>query len=204
MYLQQYGLKEFPFLASPDSRFLYVSDQVNEAIQKCLYMIENRIGPLFVYGPIGTGKTTLAKRLHQLLEQHPEQYVLAYLVIPPQLSVNALLRLVMDEFSVKTSRSYTGSVVLASIAAVPTESRVQADASPTRRNKAETQRWNGQFFPVRTRADVRAYCRHNVIPAERPETATLTKCGASSAPARPEPRRHHKRTSCYNDLHAGE
>ncbi len=68
---------------------------------------------------------------------------------------------------------------------------------------AETQRWNRQFFPVRTRADMRAYCRHNFTPAERAETATLTKCGASSAPARPEPRRDNNRTSCYNYLHAG-
>src|ERR1700730_343782 len=111
MYLEHFRLREFPFLASPDSRFLYLSDQVNETLQKCLYMITNRIGPLYVYGPIGTGKTTLAKRLHQQLDQQPDRYRVAYLVIPPQLySANTLLRAIMDELEAKTQRSYAGSL----------------------------------------------------------------------------------------------
>ncbi len=83
-----------------------MTDQVNETLQKCLYMITNRVGPLYVYGPIGTGTTTLAKRLHQQLEQEAGQYVVASLVIPPQPRVNALLRMIMEDFGVKTERSY--------------------------------------------------------------------------------------------------
>src|SRR5579885_1752688 len=112
MYLEHFQLKEFPFRSSPDARFLYLSDQVNETLQKCLYMIENRVGPLYVYGPIGTGKTTLAQRLAEQLKQQGDRYVVAYLVIPPQLSVNALQRLMMAEFDVKTARSYAGSIQL--------------------------------------------------------------------------------------------
>jgi type II secretory pathway predicted ATPase ExeA len=41
MYLKRFKLKEFPFLSAPDARFLYLSDQVNEALQKCLYMIRS-------------------------------------------------------------------------------------------------------------------------------------------------------------------
>src|SRR5215211_1453153 len=110
MYLDYFALKELPFVSSPDSRYLYLSDQVNETLQKCLYMIANRIGPLYVYGPIGTGKTTMAKRLYQQLEQDPDQYTVAMLVIPPQLRVNALLRMLIDEFSVRTERSYVGKL----------------------------------------------------------------------------------------------
>ncbi len=108
MYLEHFQLKEFPFLSSPDSRFLYLSDSVNETLQKCIYMVTHRVGPVYATGPIGTGKTTLSRRLQQQLEQQPELYVVAYLVIPPQLSVNALLRMMMDEFGVKTARSYDG------------------------------------------------------------------------------------------------
>lgn len=115
MYLDHFNLKEYPFRTSPDSRFLYLSDQVNETLQKCLYMVDGSVGPLYVYGPIGTGKTTLGKRLEQQLEQQPERYRVAPLVIAPQLSVNGILRMMMDEFGVKTSRSYAGS--LQSIAA---------------------------------------------------------------------------------------
>jgi SAM-dependent methyltransferase len=43
------------------------------------------------------------------------------------------------------------------------------------------QRWDDRFFPLKTREDIRAFCRHNHIPAERAETAEvplwLTKRG---------------------------
>jgi SAM-dependent methyltransferase len=34
-------------------------------------------------------------------------------------------------------------------------------------------RWDDRFFPLETRDDVRAYCRHSYIPAERAELAEL-------------------------------
>lgn len=37
----------------------------------------------------------------------------------------------------------------------------------------QPERWDGRFFPLRTRDEVRAYCRHNYIPAERAESAEL-------------------------------
>jgi hypothetical protein len=37
----------------------------------------------------------------------------------------------------------------------------------------ELQRWDERFFPLQTREEVRAYCRHNYIPAARAETAEL-------------------------------
>src|SRR5664280_3488765 len=124
MYLQYFKLKEFPFLPSPDSRFLFLADQVNETLQKCLYMITNRIGPVYTAGPIGTGKTTLSERLQQQLEQetatqaaavgvaasNQRRYVVTYLVVPPQLTVNSLLRSFLAEFKVKTDRSYSRSL----------------------------------------------------------------------------------------------
>jgi hypothetical protein len=45
----------------------------------------------------------------------------------------------------------------------------------------ETERWDGKFFPLATRNEIRAYCRHNFIPPERAEQAAvplwLTKRG---------------------------
>lgn len=37
----------------------------------------------------------------------------------------------------------------------------------------EAQRWDEAFFPLETRDEIRAYCRHNAIPAERAEAAVL-------------------------------
>lgn len=48
-------------------------------------------------------------------------------------------------------------------------------------DQVQPERWNRAFFPLRTRDEVRAYCRHHHIPAERTATATvplwLTKRG---------------------------
>lgn len=123
MYLEYFKPKEFPFLPSPDSRSFFLADQVNETLQKSLYMIGNRIGPVYTAGPIGTGKTTLAERLQQQLEQEEltqaaagetadvrKRYAVTYLIVPPRLTVNSLLRVVLDEFRVKTGRSYARSL----------------------------------------------------------------------------------------------
>jgi ubiquinone/menaquinone biosynthesis C-methylase UbiE len=43
------------------------------------------------------------------------------------------------------------------------------------------ERWDAQFFPLRTRTEIRAYCRHHFIPVERADTVEvplwLTKRG---------------------------
>src|ERR671928_891697 len=96
MYLQHFQLKEFPFHTSPDSRFLYLADSVNATLQKCMYMVTHRVGAVYATGNIGTGKTTLSKRLQEQLEQQPDKYTVASLIIAPKLSVNAFLRMVMD------------------------------------------------------------------------------------------------------------
>jgi SAM-dependent methyltransferase len=40
-------------------------------------------------------------------------------------------------------------------------------------DQVEAERWDARFFPLETRDEVRAYCRHNFIPAERAEIAEL-------------------------------
>jgi len=39
--------------------------------------------------------------------------------------------------------------------------------------QVEPQRWDSAFFPLRTRDEVKAYCRHNYVPAERAGNAAL-------------------------------
>jgi SAM-dependent methyltransferase len=39
--------------------------------------------------------------------------------------------------------------------------------------EVEAETWDGAFFPLRTRDEVRAYCRHNFVPAERAESVDL-------------------------------
>src|SRR2546427_7615821 len=103
-----FQLNEPPFRISPDPRFLYYSSQVKEAIEKCKYMTANRVGPLYLYGPIGSGKTTLLKQLSGLFKVQ-DSYTVAHLISPNIKTSNAFLRVIMDEFGVKTERAYAQS-----------------------------------------------------------------------------------------------
>jgi len=67
--LAYFQLNEHPFWIGPDPRFLYMSEQVKEAIAKCEYMARERIGPIYISGLIGSGKTSILRRLYERLSQ---------------------------------------------------------------------------------------------------------------------------------------
>src|SRR5215468_5064598 len=79
MYEAYFNLKERPFSISPDPRFFYLTAQHKEALTNCQYMITNRVGPVYVHGDVGTGKTTIARRLYQQLLDDPH-YILAMII----------------------------------------------------------------------------------------------------------------------------
>jgi general secretion pathway protein A len=107
--IKYFGLNEHPFMTSPDPRFLYFSSQVKEALAKCEFMARDRIGPIYMYGPIGSGKTSLVRRLQEKLSQD-ERYNVKLLISPNLKSSNAFLRLILETFDVKTERSYAASL----------------------------------------------------------------------------------------------
>lgn len=107
--LEYFGINEQPFRIGPDPRFLYFSDQVKEALAKCEYMARERIGPIYIYGPIGSGKTSILRRLYELLGQDKKNQV-AYLIAPNIKTSNAFLRVILEGFEVKTERSYDQSL----------------------------------------------------------------------------------------------
>jgi general secretion pathway protein A len=107
--VRYFGLNEHPFMTSPDPRFLYFSRQVKEALAKCEFMARDRIGPIYMYGPIGSGKTSLVRRLQEKLSQD-ERYNVKLLISPNLKSSNAFLRLILETFDVKTERSYAASL----------------------------------------------------------------------------------------------
>lgn len=109
MYEAFFSLNERPFSISPDPRFFYLTTQHREALTNCQYMITNRIGPVYVHGDVGTGKTTIARRLYQQLIDDPK-YIVAMIISPNLKSANALLRLIMQEFKVKTEKKYEDSL----------------------------------------------------------------------------------------------
>lgn len=78
-YLEYYGLKEHPFSNVVDSKFYYNSPQHSNALVKLKYAIDTRKGLAVVIGDIGTGKTTLARRFLEELDE--ETYEAALLVV---------------------------------------------------------------------------------------------------------------------------
>src|SRR5436853_6984479 len=107
--IKYFGLNEHPFISTPDPRFLYFSSQVKEALAKCEFMARDRIGPMYMAGPIGAGKTSIVRRLQEKLSQD-ERFNVKLLISPNLKSSNAFLRLILETFDVKTERSYTASL----------------------------------------------------------------------------------------------
>jgi len=109
MYTEYFGLAEQPFRITPDPRFLWYSDQHQEAKQKIVYHILQSAGPIYLLADIGTGKTTLARRIVEELEADKSKKVV-FAFSPKLPTTNAFLRFVMDEFEVKTNRAYSKSL----------------------------------------------------------------------------------------------
>jgi general secretion pathway protein A len=79
--LSYFSLTEQPFRIGPDPRYLFLSDLVKEALAKCEYMARERIGPIYIAGPIGSGKTSTLRRLYERLHQEA-RYNVAILISP--------------------------------------------------------------------------------------------------------------------------
>lgn len=108
MYESFFGLQERPFSISPDPRFFFLSSQHKEALAKCQYAVQERMGLAVVYGDVGTGKTTIARRLFQTFSDNPD-YRTAMIISPNLKTENAFLREIMREFGVETKREFAVS-----------------------------------------------------------------------------------------------
>ncbi|PKL50919.1 MAG: AAA family ATPase [Nitrospira bacterium HGW-Nitrospira-1] len=78
-YLEYYKLNKHPFSTVVDSRFYYDSPQRTEALLRLKYAIDTDKGLAVVIGDIGAGKTTLARKMLEELDE--EKYEAALLVI---------------------------------------------------------------------------------------------------------------------------
>src|SRR5918912_490825 len=106
--LEYFSLKEELFRISPNPRFLFLNEQVKEASSKVSYMTRHRTAPLYMYGAIGSGKTSILRRLYEELSEE-ESYTLRLLIAPNIKTSNSFLRAIMDAFAVPTDRAYERS-----------------------------------------------------------------------------------------------
>jgi general secretion pathway protein A len=107
--LEYFHLDEEPFRLSPSPRFLYLNDQVKEASAKVTFMTRHRTAPLYMYGAIGSGKTSILRRLYEELSED-ETYTLRLVIAPNIKAAYSFLRAIMDAFNVPTDRAYERSL----------------------------------------------------------------------------------------------
>jgi len=97
MYKGFFGLKENPFNANPDPRYLFLTREIQEALAGLAYGIKNRKGFILLTGEVGTGKTTLLNRLLDWLNL--EGVATAY-IFNSQLDIHQLLDFMMADFGI--------------------------------------------------------------------------------------------------------
>jgi general secretion pathway protein A len=61
MYCRYWGLKEVPFRNTPDPRFLYYTEEHEEALVRLLYVVTESRGGMLLTGDYGCGKTLLSR-----------------------------------------------------------------------------------------------------------------------------------------------
>ncbi|MEZ4485304.1 MAG: AAA family ATPase [Syntrophotaleaceae bacterium] len=62
-YAEHFGLEREPFSNAPDARFYFNSEQHRQSLQRLMYAVDSNKGLAVLIGGIGTGKTTLARRM---------------------------------------------------------------------------------------------------------------------------------------------
>lgn len=98
-YLDFYGLQIEPFSNAPNERFYYNSAQHARALTRIMYVAETMKGLAVVVGDIGTGKTTLARKVLDSLPS--EAYESALLVIlHSEISQEWLLRRIAQQLGI--------------------------------------------------------------------------------------------------------
>jgi len=94
MYIDYFGLKDYPFRITPDTEYLFMSSAHSRAKAYMEYAIFNREGFVVITGEIGSGKTTLIKKL--LLEL--DENIIVAKIFQTQLDEVELLQAILVEF----------------------------------------------------------------------------------------------------------
>jgi type II secretory pathway predicted ATPase ExeA len=100
-------LKEEPFSTVPSPRYLFLTDVHSTALEKTSYVVGAKKGLAAVFGDTGTGKSSMARLLHQKFLDHG--FISVLLTNPNYPTPNSLLRTIAQEFGTpRTDKSYKG------------------------------------------------------------------------------------------------
>jgi general secretion pathway protein A len=93
MYNRYFGFLESPFSVTPDPRFFYNNPVYLEAYANLRYGIEAKKGFIAITGEVGTGKTTLLRKLMRNLQSS----IHSVFIFNTAVSFNELLRLILSD-----------------------------------------------------------------------------------------------------------
>lgn len=94
-YYRILGLEKEPFSTSPDPHFFYESQEHRAALLRLMVEIRLRRGLSLILGDVGTGKTTLSRKLFQMLKERED--IIFHMILDPtfeseQIFLDALIR----------------------------------------------------------------------------------------------------------------
>ncbi len=99
MYLNYYGLTDNPFSIAPNPDYLFMSTRHKQALAHLTFGLNESGGFVMLTGEVGTGKTTVSRKLMQDLGDDTQMAV----ILNPTLSALELLATVCDELGIKYS-----------------------------------------------------------------------------------------------------
>ncbi|MGC9160400.1 ExeA family protein [Acidithiobacillus sp.] len=96
MYLEFFGLREYPFALTPDTGFFFADENRRAALTLLHFALDNGEGFVKITGEVGTGKTTLCRTL---LGRMGPEFRSAY-ILNPQQTPRSLLRAIAADLEV--------------------------------------------------------------------------------------------------------
>ncbi len=108
MYESYYGFSEKPFQLSPDPRFFFATSHHQRALSYLQYGLDQGEGFIVITGPIGTGKTTIARNL---LSSIGDENIVAAQLVTTKLSPDELLELIAAEFKIPLKNNSKAEVL---------------------------------------------------------------------------------------------
>jgi general secretion pathway protein A len=96
VYLSYFGLTDNPFSIAPNPDYLFMSPRHREALAHLTFGLKESGGFVMLTGEVGTGKTTVSRKLLQDLSDDTQTAV----ILNPTLSALELLATVCDELGV--------------------------------------------------------------------------------------------------------
>src|SRR5579859_1056174 len=105
-YLAYFNLTEEPFSTVPSPRYFFLTPVHATALEKTAFVVSARKGLATVFGDTGTGKSSLARLLHQKFLD--SEYLSTLLTNPSYPTPYSLLRVIAQEFGMPTHKGFAG------------------------------------------------------------------------------------------------